>query len=259
MIPERFTLSDIQQSFRDISAKIAPLLTGNIPLNGRRVTGAGVAIDKFDYVTKYELESSVDAAVNSGLKSLTNQGTTLSPGPVYAATPIDQYHLAVGAVAKSGQQRIAEIASLGTSVTVLHGAAAGPPTFGAVVLTTDVSGVLPLANGGSDRTVVALTNQAATVGPTALASAGSQFRLSYSLLITTTDIGAATVTVSATYDDDIGTTSQSGIAVAVTAANRQTGTFIIERASGNVTYTVTVTGSIGSAKFAFYATLERLS
>jgi hypothetical protein len=39
--------------------------------------------------------------------------------------------------------------SLGTTTTVLHGNAAGAPTFGAVSLTADVSGTLPVANGGS--------------------------------------------------------------------------------------------------------------
>lgn len=38
------------------------------------------------------------------------------------------------------------LGSLGTTTTVLHGNAGGPPTFGAVSLTADVSGVLPVAN-----------------------------------------------------------------------------------------------------------------
>lgn len=38
---------------------------------------------------------------------------------------------------------------LGTSVTVLHGNASGPPSWGKIVLTTDVSGILPVANGGT--------------------------------------------------------------------------------------------------------------
>ena len=38
------------------------------------------------------------------------------------------------------------LASLGTTTTVLHGNAAGLPTFGAVSLTADVTGVLPIAN-----------------------------------------------------------------------------------------------------------------
>jgi hypothetical protein len=37
----------------------------------------------------------------------------------------------------------------GTTTTVLHGNASGSPTYGAVVLTTDVSGILPAANGGT--------------------------------------------------------------------------------------------------------------
>lgn len=41
------------------------------------------------------------------------------------------------------------MASLGTTTTVLHGNAAGAPTFGAVTLTTDVTGILPVANGGT--------------------------------------------------------------------------------------------------------------
>ncbi len=42
--------------------------------------------------------------------------------------------------------------SLGTTTTVLHGNAAGAPTFGAVSLTADVSGTLPVANGGTGIT-----------------------------------------------------------------------------------------------------------
>lgn len=44
------------------------------------------------------------------------------------------------------------LGSLGTSSTVLHGAAAGDPTFSAVSLTADVSGTLPIANGGTNST-----------------------------------------------------------------------------------------------------------
>ena len=39
--------------------------------------------------------------------------------------------------------------SLGTTTTLLHGNAAGAPTFAAVSLTADVSGILPTANGGT--------------------------------------------------------------------------------------------------------------
>jgi hypothetical protein len=46
----------------------------------------------------------------------------------------------------------APLGSLGTSTTVLHGNASGAPTFGAVSLSADVSGTLPVANGGTGQT-----------------------------------------------------------------------------------------------------------
>lgn len=46
----------------------------------------------------------------------------------------------------------ATLGSLGTTTTVLHGNAAGAPTFGAVSLTADVTGTLPVANGGTGVT-----------------------------------------------------------------------------------------------------------
>lgn len=47
------------------------------------------------------------------------------------------------------------LGSLGTTTTVLHGNASGPPTFGAVSLAADVSGVLPLSNGGTGNNLTA--------------------------------------------------------------------------------------------------------
>jgi len=46
----------------------------------------------------------------------------------------------------------------GTSTTVLHGNASGAPTFGAVSLTADVSGTLPVANGGTSLTTLTANN-----------------------------------------------------------------------------------------------------
>lgn len=58
------------------------------------------------------------------------------------------------------------LGSLGTTTTLLHGNAAGAPTFGAVGLTTDVTGTLPFGNGGtglssaSDDTVMVSSGSA---------------------------------------------------------------------------------------------------
>lgn len=45
----------------------------------------------------------------------------------------------------------------GTTTTVLHGNAAGAPTYAAVALTTDVTGVLPVANGGTGSSTAGIT------------------------------------------------------------------------------------------------------
>lgn len=57
----------------------------------------------------------------------------------------------------------------GTTTTVLHGNAAGAPTFSAVTLTTDVTGILPVANGGSG------TGTAFTQGSAIFAGSGGTF------------------------------------------------------------------------------------
>jgi hypothetical protein len=49
-------------------------------------------------------------------------------------------------VVGNGSDDLTVLASLGTTTTVLHGNAAGLPTFGAVSLTADVSGNLPVTN-----------------------------------------------------------------------------------------------------------------
>lgn len=46
----------------------------------------------------------------------------------------------------------ASLGSLGTTTTLLHGNASGAPTFGAVSLTADITGTLPLGNGGTGQT-----------------------------------------------------------------------------------------------------------
>ena len=68
----------------------------------------------------------------------------------------------------------------GSTTTVLHGNAAGNPSFGAVSLTTDVSGVLPVANGGTGSAtglVVTVTTQKFTASGTYTPHAGLLFAI----------------------------------------------------------------------------------
>ena len=90
----------------------------------------------------------------------------------------------------------------GTSTTVLHGNAAGVPTYGAVTLTTDVTGILPSANGGTG------VNNAGTItnaSNTTITGGG------------TLDLASFTLTVPAT-----GTVGLLGVANTWTLANNFT-------------------------------------
>jgi hypothetical protein len=72
-------------------------------------------------------------------------GTWATPagsGNVTAAGTLTNHAIVLG----NGTTAVGVVASLGTSTTVLHGAAAGDPTFGAVSLSADVTGNLPVTN-----------------------------------------------------------------------------------------------------------------
>lgn len=68
------------------------------------------------------------------------------------------------------------MASLGTTTTVLHGNAAGAPTFGAVSLTADVTGTLAVGNGGTGLATYAVGDMLYASATTTLGkiSGGSQ-------------------------------------------------------------------------------------
>src|SRR5215467_7730084 len=78
-------------------------------------------------------------------------GTWATPagtGNVSAAATLTLHALMLG----QGSKDTAVLGSLGTTTTVLHGNASGDPSFAAVSLTADVSGTLPVGNGGTGLT-----------------------------------------------------------------------------------------------------------
>lgn len=113
------------------------------------------------------------AIVLAGTLAVANGGTGLAAGTsggvlYYSATGtlassalLTNHALVLGGGA-GGAPKV--VASLGTTTTVLHGNAAGDPTFAAVSLTADVSGTLPIANGGTSGTTAATARAALQVG-----------------------------------------------------------------------------------------------
>lgn len=83
-----------------------------------------------------------DTYINSDLDAIDAALNTLSGGGVTSAATLTLNQLVIG----QGTKAVATLGSLGTTTTVLHGNASGPPSFGAVVLSTDVSGNLPVTN-----------------------------------------------------------------------------------------------------------------
>lgn len=107
----------------------------------------------------------ISTGTSGGVLAFTSTGTIASSGLLGS----NQIVLGGGAGATPSTP-----VGLGSSTTVLHGNAAGAPTWGAISLTADVSGVLPIANGGSG----ASTASANTVfaGPTSGAASAPSFR-----------------------------------------------------------------------------------
>lgn len=100
----------------------------------------------------------------TGTLGVANGGTGLTAGtsggiPYYSSSSAitSSAALTANAIVLGGGVGAAPAAlgSLGTTTTVLHGNAAGAPTYGAVSLTADVSGTLPAGSGGTGITSLA--------------------------------------------------------------------------------------------------------
>lgn len=90
----------------------------------------------------------------TGLASGTSGGVLYFSGSttVASSSALTNHALLIGGGAG---QPINNLGSLGTTTTVLHGNAAASPSFSAVDLTADVTGALPIANGGTGQTTKA--------------------------------------------------------------------------------------------------------
>jgi hypothetical protein len=130
--------------------------------------------------------------------------------------------------------------SAGTSTQVLHGNASGAPTWGAVALTTDVSGTLPVGNGGTG--VATLTGLAYGNGTSAFTAASAAQVVAV--------IGSTAVT-NATNASNVALTAGSGSTNYLVYSATATGN-VPEYTSTGLTYNATnnaITGGINGGTF----------
>ena len=120
------------------------------------VSGPAASLKTFTFPNASATVLTTDAAVTvaqggTGITSGTSGGVPYfsGAGTIASSGALTASHLVLGGGAGAAPT---VLGSLGTTTTVLHGNAAGAPTFGAVALTTDVTGTLPEGNGGTGFT-----------------------------------------------------------------------------------------------------------
>jgi hypothetical protein len=119
----------------------------------------------------------------------------------------------------------------GTTTQVLHGNASGAPTFGAVSLTADVSGTLPVANGGTGVTT-APAEAARIMGYTSTATAGATTTLTN----TSSQYQLFTGTLTQTITLPVTSTLTTGWTFHI--VNNSTGSLTVNSSGGNLVCTV---------------------
>lgn len=138
---------------------------GSDDSSGLRITtrNAGVAtevftIDQTGVINIPQLTASLPVVTNSSkdlissLISLTTHVTGVLP--IANGGTNSSAALSGSSIAISNGSAIVQGAA-GTTSTLLHGNAAGAPTYGSVALASEVSGTLPVANGGTGSTSLA--------------------------------------------------------------------------------------------------------
>lgn len=111
----------------------------------------------------------------------------------------------------------------------------------------------------SNPTSVALTNQAADITATNLATITGTYFLTYVLEDTSSDVTAGAVTLTFSWTDGAGATTLPSSALVLTSQGRTSGTVVVQLASGNLTYATSHTGLFGTAKYALYITTIKTS
>ncbi len=107
---------------------------------------------------------------------------------------------------------------------------------------------------------IALIEQTASISATNFTNSqtAGRYRVTYTLQCTTADERAVSVKATFAWTDNNGAASVDSDTLVLTARGRTTGTVIVQVASGAFTYATTV-DTIGTAQYALYADVEKIS
>ncbi len=158
-------------------------LTGDVTTSGAAATIANLAVTNAKIAN-----STIDLTTKvTGTLPVGNGGTGITSGtsggiPYFSATNTiaSSGALTANAITLGGGAGASptSLGSLGTTTTLLHGNAAGAPTFSAVSLTADVTGTLAEGNGGTNQSTyttgdILYASAANTLSKLAIGASGS--------------------------------------------------------------------------------------
>lgn len=157
------------------TATTTPAITVSTTVTGV-LKGNGTAISAALNSDLPTMTATVGGAVptppNNTTTFLRGDGTFAAPAAgtvTHTAGALTANQLVIG----NATDDIKVLGTLGTTTTVLHGNAGGAPTFGAVSLTADVSGILPGANGGTGNGFTAISGPTTSLKTFALPDASA--------------------------------------------------------------------------------------